>query len=103
MSSTASTKSDAVGRRLLATIDRDRVRLEIDPARPPEPESLERRLRGYFARLPASLRGHSAAAERARTLARIGRAARDDGSWSPTVGPRRVAARDKQQAGSRCD
>jgi hypothetical protein len=62
---------DAAGRRLLATVDRNRVGLEIDPTRPPEPESLERRLRGYFAGLPDRLDGHRTAAEQAQTLAEL--------------------------------
>ena len=62
---------DAGGRRLLATVDRDRVRLAIDPSKPAEPEVLESRLRAYFARLPAGTGGYSTAAEAAQTLVEL--------------------------------
>jgi hypothetical protein len=74
---------DAVGRRLVAAVDNNRISLGADPARPPEPERLEAALRGYFRRLPERCRSYSDAADRAQTLAEL-----VDLRWKLGHGPR---------------
>ena len=62
---------DANGRRLLGTADGFQVSLAADPSAPPDPERLEKALRGFFARLPSELAEYSSAAERATNLAAL--------------------------------